>query len=59
MRPDPRCLIDPATACHRCLADSPVRCPYRYLLGTDGVAHRAEARDGVRARTPQSAGGTP
>ena len=59
MKPDPRCLIDPTIACHRCLADSPITCPYRYLLGTDAMAHRAEVRDRALAGTPEHAGGTP
>jgi hypothetical protein len=59
MRPDPRCLIDPRSPCHGCLAAGPVTCPYRYLLGTDAVAHRAAARDGVADRSPEKAGGTP
>lgn len=59
MKPDPRCLIDPRSPCHRCLADSPVTCPYRYLLGTDAVAHRAAVRDGVGDRAPETTGGIP
>ena len=56
MKPDPRCLIDPLAPCHRCLAAGPATCPYRYLLGTDAVAHRAEAQEVTR--TPEHAGGT-